>query len=158
MDKRIFVEKKSNFGVKSQSLVRELTHNLQLKTLSDLRMIQVYDVFHLAKDLISRATGYFQNFNSSVHAPFVSGNKVTYYKDIAVVAVKCLPTDRSMVSLGATATTLGGEVSLRTLTDGDLTTAVQLPCDEKNGYTWIRSRSEERRVGKECRSRWSPYH
>jgi len=83
------------------------------------------------------ATGYFQNFNSSVHAPFVSGNEVTYYKDIAVVAVKCLPTDRSMVSLGATATTLGGEVSLRTLTDGDLTTAVQLPCDEKNGYTWI---------------------
>ena len=55
MDKRIFVEKKSNFGVKSQSLVRELTHNLQLKTLSDLRMIQVYDVFHLAEDLVSRA-------------------------------------------------------------------------------------------------------
>src|SRR2546430_2858334 len=23
---------------------------------------------------------------------------------------------------------------------------------------WISSRSEERRVGKECRSRWSPYH
>ena len=23
---------------------------------------------------------------------------------------------------------------------------------------WVRSRSEERRVGKECRSRWSPYH
>ena len=55
MDKRIFVEKKSNFSVKSQSLVRELTHNLQLKTLSDLRMIQVYDVFHLAEDLVARA-------------------------------------------------------------------------------------------------------
>ena len=28
------------------------------------------------------------------------------------------------------------------------------------GVAWsvIRSRSEERRVGKECRSRWSPYH
>ena len=25
-----------------------------------------------------------------------------------------------------------------------------------NGYLW--TRSEERRVGKECRSRWSPYH
>ena len=25
-------------------------------------------------------------------------------------------------------------------------------------YTDPRSRSEERRVGKECRSRWSPYH
>ena len=24
--------------------------------------------------------------------------------------------------------------------------------------TWIINRSEERRVGKECRSRWSPYH
>src|SRR2546430_15971332 len=24
--------------------------------------------------------------------------------------------------------------------------------------TWIAFRSEERRVGKECRSRWSPYH
>src|SRR2546430_14738896 len=23
---------------------------------------------------------------------------------------------------------------------------------------WLRNRSEERRVGKECRSRWSPYH
>ena len=32
----------------------------------------------------------------------------------------------------------------------------------KKGTTFsnegIRSRSEERRVGKECRSRWSPYH
>ena len=25
------------------------------------------------------------------------------------------------------------------------------------GYTYL-TRSEERRVGKECRSRWSPYH
>ena len=25
-------------------------------------------------------------------------------------------------------------------------------------YTGIDERSEERRVGKECRSRWSPYH
>gem|GEM_PF-7093568 len=23
---------------------------------------------------------------------------------------------------------------------------------------WVKYRSEERRVGKECRSRWSPYH
>ena len=27
-----------------------------------------------------------------------------------------------------------------------------------NGPYVLRSRSEERRVGKECRSRWSPYH
>ena len=29
---------------------------------------------------------------------------------------------------------------------------------EKKKFPSIRSRSEERRVGKECRSRWSPYH
>ena len=55
MDKRIFVEKKSNFGIKSHSLMKELTYNIQLKTLSDLRIIQVYDVFHLAEDLYTRA-------------------------------------------------------------------------------------------------------
>ena len=27
-----------------------------------------------------------------------------------------------------------------------------------NSYFYAKSRSEERRVGKECRSRWSPYH
>ena len=30
-------------------------------------------------------------------------------------------------------------------------------CDEL-GIDWKKVRSEERRVGKECRSRWSPYH
>ena len=38
---------------------------------------------------------------------------------------------------------------------------VQESCREFVGEeysTWTGSRSEERRVGKECRSRWSPYH
>src|SRR5216683_3558299 len=30
--------------------------------------------------------------------------------------------------------------------------------DGTNPVEWIDPRSEERRVGKECRSRWSPYH
>ena len=29
---------------------------------------------------------------------------------------------------------------------------------EQNDYDLVLLRSEERRVGKECRSRWSPYH
>ena len=42
-----------------------------------------------------------------------------------------------------------------------------LPLDEANAPQWVYgqdaligtwARSEERRVGKECRSRWSPYH
>ncbi|MFC3932994.1 phosphoribosylformylglycinamidine synthase [Streptococcus dentapri] len=55
MDKRIFVEKKADFQVKSQSLAQGLTHNLQLKTLSNLRIVQVYDVFNLAENLFARA-------------------------------------------------------------------------------------------------------
>ena len=55
MDKRIFVEKKADFRVKSHSLVKELKHNLQLKTLNDLRIVQVYDVFNLAEDLFACA-------------------------------------------------------------------------------------------------------
>ena len=30
--------------------------------------------------------------------------------------------------------------------------------DELRHEVFARARSEERRVGKECRSRWSPYH
>lgn len=55
MNKRIFVEKKSDFQIKAQSLLKELTHHLQLKTVTDLRIIQVYDVFNLADDLVARA-------------------------------------------------------------------------------------------------------
>src|SRR2546422_3433198 len=29
---------------------------------------------------------------------------------------------------------------------------------DNSRFTGVRCRSEERRVGKECRSRWSPYH
>ena len=29
---------------------------------------------------------------------------------------------------------------------------------EHEGFSTASERSEERRVGKECRSRWSPYH
>src|ERR1043166_5930273 len=37
-------------------------------------------------------------------------------------------------------------------------TIVQGKWELAHGETFDRSRSEERRVGKECRSRWSPYH
>src|SRR5438477_4267724 len=35
---------------------------------------------------------------------------------------------------------------------------VQLAEPEEYDEKWKKWRSEERRVGKECRSRWSPYH
>ena len=55
MDKRIFVEKKADFQVKSESLVRELQHSLGLSSLKSIRIVQVYDVFDLAEDLFAPA-------------------------------------------------------------------------------------------------------
>ncbi|CRG73293.1 phosphoribosylformylglycinamidine synthase II (FGAM synthetase) [Streptococcus pneumoniae] len=55
MDKRIFVEKKADFQVKSESLVRELQHNLGLSSLKSIRIVQVYDVFDLAENLFAPA-------------------------------------------------------------------------------------------------------
>ena len=55
MDKRIFVEKKADFQVKSESLARELQHNLGLSSLKSIRIVQVYDVFDLAEGLFAPA-------------------------------------------------------------------------------------------------------
>ncbi|WP_138995323.1 hypothetical protein, partial [Larkinella sp. C7] len=55
MNKRIFVEKKADFQVKASSLVAKLRHNLQLSSLKDLRLIQVYDVFNIPADLLEKA-------------------------------------------------------------------------------------------------------
>src|SRR2546425_11820055 len=64
--------------------------------------------------------------------------------------------------------TRGGDVA-----DGDVALVLSSLVDHKNETAWadrmrargtkvgfigITARSEERRVGKECRSRWSPYH
>ena len=36
--------------------------------------------------------------------------------------------------------------------------SVNISSDATNAQDLYKKRSEERRVGKECRSRWSPYH
>src|SRR5260221_8953748 len=46
-----------------------------------------------------------------------------------------------------------GEVQLETIVKNVLPTSAY-----EFQYTFPNKRSEERRVGKECRSRWSPYH
>ena len=43
-----------------------------------------------------------------------------------------------------------------TQTEKNLMAAFAGESEARNKYTYFRS--EERRVGKECRSRWSPYH
>src|SRR2546425_3838454 len=51
---------------------------------------------------------------------------------------------RQTAALGVTSVALSGDVSRRSEVERIMAAALE--------------RSEERRVGKECRSRWSPYH
>ncbi|MFI3150980.1 phosphoribosylformylglycinamidine synthase [Streptococcus suis] len=55
MAKRIFVEKKADFQIKAEALLKELVHNLQLSSLSSLRLVQVYDIFGLEEGLFEQA-------------------------------------------------------------------------------------------------------
>ena len=72
-------------------------------------------------------------------------HQVAEYKhEIALTAIRVDPTDR-FVAAGAEDL----DIQLWDLEDGRQRTL-------KGHKSWVRS--EERRVGKECRSRWSPYH
>lgn len=90
MNKRIFVEKKADFGIKSASLVKELTHNLQLASLKDLRIVQVYDVFNLAEDLLARAEKHI--FSEQVTDRLLTEAEITAELDkVAFFSIEALP-------------------------------------------------------------------
>lgn len=90
MNKRIFVEKKADFGIKSASLVKELTHNLQLASLKDLRIVQVYEVFNLAEDLLARAEKHI--FSEQVTDRLLTEAEITAELDkVAFFAIEALP-------------------------------------------------------------------
>ena len=48
--------------------------------------------------------------------------------------------------------------SLNRLSQPTILTLLARSSTPLHGYVIVDDRSEERRVGKECRSRWSPYH
>src|SRR3712207_8782080 len=50
------------------------------------------------------------------------------------------------------------EALVRDLAQGTTPDAATLSLAERPAAEALTDRSEERRVGKECRSRWSPYH
>ena len=80
-------------------------------------------------------------------------------KNISSAVIKRLP--RYFRYLGALKARNITRISSKELSEQMMVTASQIRQDLNNfggfgqqGY----GRSEERRVGKECRSRWSPYH
>ncbi|WP_161978939.1 phosphoribosylformylglycinamidine synthase [Streptococcus sp. S784/96/1] len=109
MDRRIFVEKKADFQVKSQALVKELTHRLQLTSLSTVRIVQVYDVFNLSENLVERAEKHI--FSEQVTDNILSETEVAEaLSQSAFFAIESLPGqfDQRAVSAQEALLLLGG--------------------------------------------------
>ncbi|MFA9413513.1 phosphoribosylformylglycinamidine synthase [Streptococcus sp. E29BA] len=87
MDKRIFVEKKSAFGVKATSLLGTLQRQLGLETLTSLRLLQVYDVFGLADELMTLAEQ--QIFSEPVTDKLLTSDDLhlSAYRSVAIEAL-----------------------------------------------------------------------
>src|SRR3712207_761433 len=118
------------------------------------------DPGHVAADLVSQAE----------HDPLAAAVLVTPSETLADDVEAELD---KQVSLARHAdrvrTALSGRQSAIVLVDDleqglavvDAYAAEHLEIQTRDAETWaarVRNRSEERRVGKECRSRWSPYH
>ena len=50
MNYRIFVEKKKDFRVEAQNLFSDLKENVGISGLSDVRVLNIYDVFNLSEN------------------------------------------------------------------------------------------------------------
>ena len=79
--------------------------------------------------------------------------------DFYILALEAITDDRLTVEDLIRLTMRTGEMAIEVMKklDDANTTIYGNPSPHKVNVT-IKKRSEERRVGKECRSRWSPYH
>ena len=74
-----------------------------------------------------------------------------------VLAETVTDTTTTLPTTSEETTQLAATQQEETTTEKTTEAPVSLPTDAKNDI-YFAERSEERRVGKECRSRWSPYH
>src|SRR2546425_12241137 len=94
-----------------------------------------------------RARGRFRDFREENVMPVANGRRV------AVIAGCRTPFCRSGTVLKD-----ARAVDLARFVARELLERTNLDGADVNGVIFGQVRSEERRVGKECRSRWSPYH
>lgn len=78
--KRIFVEKKDGFNVEAKNLLYDLTENLNIKELTNLRIINRYDVSNISdEDFEKSITNIFSEPNQDIiyreHEKFISDNE-----------------------------------------------------------------------------------
>src|SRR2546429_4200908 len=81
-------------------------------------------------------------------------------RDVAVTGVQTCALPISFAPDGARAYVSHGQSGdIRVLDTASLKVLKAIPVGPRTWWTALTpDRSEERRVGKECRSRWSPYH
>lgn len=100
MNRQIFVEKKSGFLSKATSVKKELIKRLGLKSLKDLRLIQVYDVFDLDESLYELAK--LRVFSEPVTDNILSKDEIqTAFKEYEGFAIEALPGQFSQSASGA---------------------------------------------------------
>ena len=74
----------------------------------------------------------------------------------AVIGIDLFATNVESLILRNARSLLGGDLEIRAA--HQLSESGRETLDDLRGRHVAVTRSEERRVGKECRSRWSPYH
>ena len=77
-------------------------------------------------------------------------------EDAAIGTVAMRITAAGKVGIGPSA--ISTPTTLFEVADGGTDYDEQFTLGGGNGFNYYIGRSEERRVGKECRCRWSPYH
>ena len=95
---------------------------------------------------------------------FIVAKKIIKVVKLQVPAGKANPAPPVGPALGQAGVNIMGfckEFNARTQDQAGLIIPVVISVYEDRSFTFVTKtvlRSEERRVGKECRSRWSPYH
>ena len=98
------------------------------------------------------------------HSPLDSDSKASLVVSYGAFSSVLYASDGTMVVVNLLETVIDLDaIATNTRILKNLVQPAKLMCVVKaDGYNHeaipVRSRSEERRVGKECRSRWSPYH
>ena len=92
-----------------------------------------------------KTIGRFQNVSAGIYAP-VFEKMPQWYQDIAVVAVRVPEAEKTMLELGATVTSSGGDFTVEQLTNGDINDGPELALNKegtggRTGAGTVRSRS-----------------
>ena len=154
---RIYVEKRPGCDVEAQGLLKEIQEILLVKNIKAVRVLNRYDVEGITETLFEECKPIvfmeppldltYDRLPEGSDAVIASEYLPGQFDARAASCEECI----QLVSQGERPIVRTARVYLF---EGTPTTEEL----QKIRQHLINPRSEERRVGKECRSRWSPYH